>query len=162
MSKDETKPEKKVTCCGGLEQLEEKGYPFGRPMRVNMETGGVTFNDWAVHVHKLTPSGELSRSKKAQVFVTFNFCPFCGARIRTELPKLEQQSIVDEAQKAIKIHKRVTDALVTAMDKPSPQTKIEEADMIDRDSAEGLTLRPVGSHQTNPFSTTEPKTEPGL
>jgi len=39
------------------------------------------------------------------------------------------------------------------------QTKIEAADLPEAESAEGLVLRPVGSHSTNPF-TPKPQAQP--
>ena len=40
---------------------------------------------------------------------------------------------------------------------PKWQTEIRETDMTEDESAEGLVLRPVGSHQTNPFAPKPPE-----
>jgi hypothetical protein len=79
---DNGKEAKPMTCCGALEHLEKEGYPFERPMRIHRKTGKVTFDTWAVQVHKRLASGRLSRSKKQPVHVVLNFCPFCGVDIR--------------------------------------------------------------------------------
>ena len=79
------------TCCGGLEEMEERGYPFTQPMVIDMKAGRMTFRAWAIYLPALTPSGNIS--KRGSTNILLNYCPFCGADIREKKDEKDKEVV---------------------------------------------------------------------
>lgn len=79
------------TCCGGLEEMKKRGFPFIQPMVVDMKAGRMTFRAWAIRLPRLTPSGNVSRKSGMNLFL--NFCPFCGADIREKKDEKDKEVV---------------------------------------------------------------------
>ena len=56
--------------------------PFEKPIIFDKDTGELKVAQWAIRLYKLTKSGNVSKSGRGMIFVTF--CPVCGERLIPE------------------------------------------------------------------------------
>ena len=71
-----------VVCCGLIEKLaEDYGWPFDRPLRLDVAKGEFVQSGWSLCLLKRTKGGGISTGK---TWTLLKFCPFCGADLRPE------------------------------------------------------------------------------
>ena len=66
--------------CNCLQFISEKWpEPFHKPIRINMENGQMSVDEWAVKVYELNPSGTIKKGSQRHLMLIY--CPLCGCKL---------------------------------------------------------------------------------